>query len=331
MMERLENLMRSGIQSVEDYQTKRSILILNYICVVNAVLNFIVFLFRTFYFEIPALDVLVGTLFILLPIALNQFGLTNFSRLYFCYFGPVYLIYLLPAMVKAADPGLADGFRIYILALSIAPYMMFTRSEWPMLVLGVLPTFLSIVLFPQLIRVLAGESLAESAFAYNLMYMRSVVGYLIIGAGAFIFNSIITDGDARMRQMIQLLREKNNLIAAKNTELEDKRYRLAELNSHLEEMVDQKASDIRRQNEVLMRYAYTNAHKVRGPLARILGLINLSRMENSPGYPWIFRQLEHEAVTMDRIVSEISNDLHVASGEADDRGNVVKKAENVPE
>ena len=222
-MDRLENLMRSGIQSVEDYQTKRSILILNYICVVNAILNFIVFLFRTFYFEIPALDVLAGTMFILLPIVLNQFGFVNFSRLYFCYFGPVYLIYLFPALAGAGDPNLADGFRIYILALSIAPYLIFTRSELPLLILGILPTFLSIVLLPQLIRMLGDESLPEGALDYNLMYMRSVVGYLIIGAGSFIFNSIITAGDARMRQLVQLLKEKNNLIAAKNTELEDKR------------------------------------------------------------------------------------------------------------
>ena len=96
-------------------------------------------------------------------------------------------------------------------------------------------------------------------------------------------------------------------------------------------MVDQKASDIRRQNEVLMRYAYTNAHKVRGPLARILGLINLSRMENSPGYPWIFSQVEREAVMMDHIVGEISNDLHVASVASEGSEGVIKNTENVPE
>ncbi len=331
MIQRFESLMRSGIQTVEDYQKKRSILILNYICGVIAILNLAVFFLRTFYFEIPAFDVLAGTLVILVPILLNQFGWINISRVYFCYLGPTYLIFLLPDLVRAGDHSLFDGFRIYILALSIVPYLIFTRSEWPMLILGVLPTFLSVVLFPQVIRLLAGDVLPDDAGDYNLMYMRTIVGYLIIGAGSFIFNSIITVSDARMRQLIQLLKEKNNQIATKNTELEDKRYKLSELNAHLEDMVDRKTSDIRRQNEVLMRYAYTNAHKVRGPLARILGLITLSRMENSPGYLWIFRQVEQEAVTMDRIVGEISNDLHVASEEAGEPGGVIKKAENVPE
>lgn len=51
------------------------------------------------------------------------------------------------------------------------------------------------------------------------------------------------------------------------------------INSNLERLVAERSQKVIDQNSKLTEYAYFNAHKVRGPLARILGLINVFEKE----------------------------------------------------
>ncbi len=51
-------------------------------------------------------------------------------------------------------------------------------------------------------------------------------------------------------------------------------------NENLENLVRERTDKITNQNQKLIDYAFRNAHNVRGPLARILGLVNLITIEN---------------------------------------------------
>lgn len=62
-------------------------------------------------------------------------------------------------------------------------------------------------------------------------------------------------------------------------------------------------------NEKLIKYAHMTAHEVRGPLARLLGLIQLSKMTNDADYPWFFDKLKGEAHDIDKVLKEISEEL----------------------
>ena len=62
-------------------------------------------------------------------------------------------------------------------------------------------------------------------------------------------------------------------------------------------------------NEKLIKYAHMTAHEVRGPLARLLGLIQLSRMTKDADYPWFFDKVKGEAHDIDKILKEISEEL----------------------
>jgi signal transduction histidine kinase len=64
------------------------------------------------------------------------------------------------------------------------------------------------------------------------------------------------------------------------------------------------------QNEHLFKCAYMNSHEVRGPLARILGLIELSRLETDIDYRTFFEKMKQEANDIDKIVRMISDDLN---------------------
>ncbi|MCX2743927.1 GAF domain-containing protein [Mangrovivirga sp. M17] len=65
-----------------------------------------------------------------------------------------------------------------------------------------------------------------------------------------------------------------------NERLINKQLEIAELNSNLESMVYERTKKIQEMNRKLTRYAFINAHKIRGPLCRLLGLQVLMEMDN---------------------------------------------------
>ncbi len=44
-------------------------------------------------------------------------------------------------------------------------------------------------------------------------------------------------------------------------------------------------------------------------MARILGLIQLSKIKTDLNYPWFFEKVEHETSQIDEIINRISKDL----------------------
>jgi len=145
------------------------------------------------------------------------------------------------------------------------------------------------------------------------MQMRSMIAYFIISAGCFTFQSIIIQNDKFNRRLLSELKEKTEEIEAQNEELIQGQDKLNEVNQHLEDLVDKKTENIKTQNEKLIKYAFTNAHHVRGPVARILGLLQLYRMDTDLNYPWVFEKIEEETKQIDEIIKGIGNDLNEAA------------------
>lgn len=83
---------------------------------------------------------------------------------------------------------------------------------------------------------------------------------------------------------------------------------LEELNDELEEKVVQRTHEVIEKNSQLTNYAFYNAHKLRGPLARLLGLINLFKLDYiHPGeLPTVISKLDEAASELDAMVKEIN-------------------------
>jgi signal transduction histidine kinase len=78
------------------------------------------------------------------------------------------------------------------------------------------------------------------------------------------------------------LHEKATEIAARNAELLQTKDNLSTLNKDLEKIVNERTAKIQLQNEILVKYSYTNAHHLRGPVARLLGLGAIYKLESKP-------------------------------------------------
>ena len=112
---------------------------------------------------------------------------------------------------------------------------------------------------------------------------------------------IMTQNEELTAQSDELL-SKNELLEKSHTEINY-------INTNLESLVQQRTSLIEAQKEKLMEYAYYNAHKVRGPLARILGILNLLKIDHQTNPQVLHQYLIESATELDEIVNEINNSV----------------------
>jgi signal transduction histidine kinase len=108
-----------------------------------------------------------------------------------------------------------------------------------------------------------------------------------------------------VRKRTQQLSEANEELKTLNQELLASNEEVAALNENLKTMVEERTKKINHQLTKLMEYSHMNSHEVRAPLARMLGLLSLLKIENN----------EEQR-------KELNDRLYAASQELDD---VIKK------
>jgi tetratricopeptide (TPR) repeat protein len=86
---------------------------------------------------------------------------------------------------------------------------------------------------------------------------------------------------------------------------------ITSMNINLERLVEEKTLRILQQSERLMKYAFQNAHNVRGPLARLMGLVGLLKLKEveSAEVPFILNEIEKASAELDSVIKEINTSL----------------------
>lgn len=80
------------------------------------------------------------------------------------------------------------------------------------------------------------------------------------------------------------------------------------LNENLESTVEQRTAELKRKNKALEEYAFINAHKLRRPLASILGLLNLMNKTTSVDDQIVIREnLNRAALELEAVVGAITS------------------------
>jgi len=112
-----------------------------------------------------------------------------------------------------------------------------------------------------------------------------------------------------LRTLNDDLVEKTQEIESQNEELMQAHESLNLLNASLEKVVMDRTEKIRAQNEALYKYSYRNAHHLRGPVARLLGLAQIWRLESKPDSDFFLNQVEAQAAEIDKVIRQINIDL----------------------
>ena len=71
----------------------------------------------------------------------------------------------------------------------------------------------------------------------------------------------------------------NNELKSVNEEITQQQRKIMLINENLENLVQERTQRINLLNEKIIKYAFFNAHNVRGHLARIMGLVNITNYD----------------------------------------------------
>lgn len=135
-------------------------------------------------------------------------------------------------------------------------------------------------------------------------------GGLILIASTFFMAMLIrtrynlTVREIKARVALQI---SNESVTAQNAEIKEQARMIKQINENLEVLVLQRTAELEKKNKALEDYAFINAHKLRRPLASILGLVNLMNKTTSVDDQAIAREhLNSAALELEAVIGSIT-------------------------
>lgn len=158
--------------------------------------------------------------------------------------------------------------------------------------------------YPQWIR---QTEYSNSDFHYLLGFTLAIA-YIIYG-GVIVRKDYEYTSRVIHQQKMEAV-EKSQEIQKKNEELNEKALQIERINKRLSQMIKDKTARLEKQNYQLIEYAFFNSHKVRGPLARVMGLVELLKNAESKSDMVLYlEKLEESAEELDLVINEINKIL----------------------
>src|SRR5688572_15485882 len=110
-----------------------------------------------------------------------------------------------------------------------------------------------------------------------------------------------------LQESNKAIQNKNEELRASEEELQASSEELKQINENLNNLVKFRTQTILEQNKKIIHHAFINAHKVRGPLARILGLVHLMKQESDEtrNGKELLHRLDISANELDEILKEV--------------------------
>jgi signal transduction histidine kinase len=136
--------------------------------------------------------------------------------------------------------------------------------------------------------------------------------YFILTYATWVLKSNYDQMNQRLRNTNIELQEKTQQIAVQNQELLLIHANLNLVNVDLEKIVTERTAKIQLQNQTLIKYSNANAHQLRGPVARLLGLASVYKLDPMANPDLIINKMIDQANEIDFVVKQINVDLEGA-------------------
>lgn len=103
--------------------------------------------------------------------------------------------------------------------------------------------------------------------------------------------------EQKVKERTLELEERNDMVLKQKVEIDA-------INDNLEMMVRKRTKQLQDKNDRIKEYAFSNSHIVRGPLARILGLVSIAEHE-----PKVMELIDKNAKELDMVIKEMTQIL----------------------
>ncbi len=119
--------------------------------------------------------------------------------------------------------------------------------------------------------------------------------------------------EARVEERTKEIQQKTEEIQAQNEEIMAQAEEIQGINENLEMLVKERTAELEKKNKALEEYAFINAHKLRSPVASILGLVNLLAKSDQREDTKVIREhLQQSADKLDAVVRSITEAIEKA-------------------
>jgi len=182
-----------------------------------------------------------------------------------------------------------------------------TTNGWPKLISLTLYVIALIIMlyFPYVLGSLKTD---------NLNLDSKPIDYFVIAVVITLFTIYLKDKYLFYRKQIAMRNEQLQRVALKlvnqNEELQKQREEIKAINENLESMIVEHTKGIEIKNKELSEYAYINAHLLRAPLSRIMGLATLMESDPNTYNPQEIHRIKALANEMDSVVRKINEVLN---------------------
>jgi hypothetical protein len=192
---------------------------------------------------------------------------------------------------------LLDGFIVSVMLKGSYKVMMHT-----LIVASVVVIFAVQYANPALRFISDGNELLTIAITYLIVYFNMAYPSSILKKKYDLINQHLNETNDALTQKTQDMSDQNAALLRAQSDLNT-------LNTNLERILNERTAKIQAQNEKLVRYSYTNAHHLRGPVARLLGLAAVYKMDAQADADFIIARMVDQAHEIDAVVKLINEDL----------------------
>lgn len=205
----------------------------------------------------------------------------DWSRLLLTFFsiGGTIAVTLSRKMFGENNPGMEAFYqpRTALLIFAIIPFAIFHFRERFVFIASASFSFLALVFFDP-IHNLAGVGYYQMGFQDPNYYFSNLIFvfiYFFLLGIVFFFKKSMEDYEALNQRLLIAQQQKNQMIEQQKEELESQSDLLKRLLNEKDKDLIKVADELVKFNHELLQYSYAISHNLRGPLATLLGLINL--------------------------------------------------------
>jgi len=116
----------------------------------------------------------------------------------------------------------------------------------------------------------------------------------------------------KLKQQKEEIEEKQAKISSKSLALAKVNKELHNLNNNLEQRVMQRTQKLNERNQQIAEFTYYNSHKLRAPVANVLGLINVMELTKDGKIdPLLLNHLKTSAMELDKVIFKLKGLLEL--------------------
>lgn len=328
---------QAGINPDKSWVYNRSIILCNWVSVILSGVTFAIgcITWMRFGWIISTWLAFVTSSILLVPLELNRQSRINLSRVWISLFLTLCLLSISVIDKLDRTSPLEEfhyyQYRVTMLGVSIIPILLFRLSEKKYWVPLIFFNFLCLLLY-DIIHIAFGVGYYEMGFSGTDYYFINnifILSFLLLVAGTYFLKAGYERFELKNERLIKTLFDTNEKLEKKNMEIERRERELEKVNEVIgvqrklleqenaklnQELVTknfqltQSNRELIRHNNELTQFSYTVSHNLRGPVASLIGLLNLLDRKIPPAKQGeIIDHISQSVFSLDSIIRDLSS------------------------